>query len=159
MGELQEKNIRGKYLDRIGCRTALRPARTNARHGSFQVSFGLTSLSVLRFLPGLIPISLGLPYRPHPLRFSVSITYQKKKEKSSCHEGQLLKSVNCLVVNKFFYILFVGIRAYFVTLICCNTQSNQEQLSCNDNGKNDANGFPYFAAAVIFHNQLLINSG
>ena len=118
----------------------------------------------LRWLQG---ISSGLrlntvrcmPYRPHPLRFSVSITYQKKKEKSSCHEGQLLKSVNCLVVNKFFYTLFVGIRAYFVTLICCNAQSNQEQLSCDDNGKNDANGFPYFAATVIFHNQLLINSG
>ena len=89
---------------------------------------------------------------------------RKKQETRPRGEPRLGCSVNwnlsnCLVVNKFFYILFVGIRAYFVTLICCNTQSNQEQLSCNDNGKNDANGFPYFAAAVIFHNQLLINSG
>ena len=41
-------------------------------------------------LLGLVPISLGLPYRPHPLRFSVGdgfpvphsiITYQKEREK------------------------------------------------------------------------------
>ena len=33
-------------------------------------------------LLGSNPISLGLPYRPHPLRFSVSITCQKKREKA-----------------------------------------------------------------------------
>ena len=65
-----------------GCITISRPDRTNARPVWVIASLVSVGAAAAQFLLYLNPISLALPYPHRPLRFSVSIAYQKESEKA-----------------------------------------------------------------------------